>query len=397
MEYSEEIKIANLIVASLTGAITDAQQTELDYWLSENNDNRMLYNRISEKHDLLVSNDSDKENEYVEQAIRKIQARIAAGNVQHKETRIIPLQRFLHYAVAACLLVGLSISAFLLLNRQIEYTDLPEAARIASSKVKLITPDGKEISLGYDAPETIKAGSGAISRNNNGLFLTLDETKNTSTSSMDTVMHSIVTGIGGETLFVLSDNSKVWLNANSRLDFPVKFSKEKRKVILTGEAYFEIAPDKRRPFTVETNEMAIEVLGTSFNIKAYNDEPTVQTTLLTGKVSINVSDKTLELNPGLTAILDRKQEKVEVKQADIEAVMAWKSGYFIFHDEDLQTVVRTLARWYDVKFVTNDVVSNGHTFNGRLNKYLTLQEILERITLTGGPRFRLEGDQVFLE
>jgi len=83
MEYSEEIKIANLIVASLTGAITDAQQTELDYWLSENNDNRMLYNRISEKHDLLVSNDSDKENEYVEQAIRKIQARIAAGNVQH--------------------------------------------------------------------------------------------------------------------------------------------------------------------------------------------------------------------------------------------------------------------------------------------------------------------------
>ncbi|MDR1783306.1 MAG: FecR domain-containing protein [Dysgonamonadaceae bacterium] len=389
MDFFEEIRMAEIISASLIGVISDEQRKILDLWLNDNAENRILFEQIKSR--LSTSLEVENNAEIVENAIRNIHAQIIGRKAVNMPSKTFKFS-ILKYAAAACLLVAITVTAFFFTSRQNEIPKMPEAAIVASSKVKLITPDGKEVSLGLDT-EKVKAGSGSIMRSANGLILMVDRQK----SAADTVLHSIVTGLGGETLFVLSDNSKVWLNANSRLDFPVQFANNERKVILKGEAYFEISPDKTRPFIVEAGDLQIKELGTSFNVKAYSEEPTVQTTLLTGKVAISISNRTDELNPGLTAVFEKKNRSMKIKKADLEEVLAWKNGYFIFHDEDLQTVVRTLQRWYDVEFVIINASGELHTFNGRISKYLPLKEILDRITLTGGPKFRMEGKKVYLE
>ena len=209
--------------------------------------------------------------------------------------------------------------------------------------------------------------------------------------------NTLATPRGGQYRLVLPDGSKVWLNAASSIRFPVAFSGGARKVEITGEAYFEIAKNPSMPFKVFTTPplggvggMEVEVLGTRFNINAYHDEPDMRTTLLEGSVKVVVgqpAQQGLVLLPGQQARVDHGITLV--KTTDLDQVMAWKNGLFNFNNADLPTVLRQLARWYDIDV---QVEGNGpaRTFSGKITRDLTLSQLIKLLEEVD-VKFRIEG------
>lgn len=175
----------------------------------------------------------------------------------------------------------------------------------------------------------------------------------------------------------LTDGTKVWLNAESSLRYPVAFTGPDRTVEIIGEAYFEVTHDTHKPFKVRKGTTTVEVLGTAFNVNAYTDEPTLKVTLLEGKVMVAKEANKLVLQPGQQAQV--AGDICLSKDVDLESVMAWKNGRFAFQDADLPTVMRQLARWYDVTVRYQGAVPQ-RSFNGKISQNLTLEQVLHILT-----------------
>jgi ferric-dicitrate binding protein FerR (iron transport regulator) len=196
----------------------------------------------------------------------------------------------------------------------------------------------------------------------------------------------------------LADGSKVWLNAASSIRFPTGFAGKERRVEITGEVYFEVAPDATRPFTVVIGSASgndggeVQVLGTHFNINAYDDEATVRTTLAEGKVKVSKAGSLALLQPLQQAVFEKEKAKLKVRQAELDKELAWKTGMFEFQDDDLPTIMRQLSRWYDV-----DVSFAGPTtnklYNGSIRRQATLSQVLQILKLAG-VSYVLEGKKL---
>ncbi|WPQ64543.1 FecR domain-containing protein [Chitinophaga sancti] len=167
-------------------------------------------------------------------------------------------------------------------------------------------------------------------------------------NSNEVLYNKISTPRGGQFQITLPDGSQVWLNALSSLRFPTAFNSDNRTVELTGEAYFDVQQNVAKPFIVKVADMKIEVLGTSFNVMAYPDETSVQTTLMTGAVKVSATGQTRLLQPGQQTQLQKDGKLDVISTTDTESVIAWKNGYFKFNQADLPDVMRQLARWYDI-------------------------------------------------
>jgi ferric-dicitrate binding protein FerR (iron transport regulator) len=189
---------------------------------------------------------------------------------------------------------------------------------------------------------------------------------------------------GGQYQLQLPDGSKVWLNAESSITYPVHFADNERKVSITGEAYFEVAKDKTRPFRVLATDTYIEVLGTHFNVNAYQDEGPVRTTLLEGSVKINNS----LMKPG-EAYADGKVFPTDVQQA-----VAWKNGVFNFNDQNLSQIMLQLARWYDIEVVFPDGVPKKQ-YGGEIGRDLSLSQVLKGLE-NSGVHFDLQGRRLLV-
>jgi ferric-dicitrate binding protein FerR (iron transport regulator) len=210
---------------------------------------------------------------------------------------------------------------------------------------------------------------------------------------------------------VLPDGSQVWLNAASTLSFPPAFSSGERRVKITGEAYFEVAKNADKPFRVLATQMGgnssngtlVEVLGTHFNINAYEDEEAMKTTLLEGSVrimtagdSLAAAPKASVLTPGEQAEIQHTQTAaIDVKKVDVEEVVAWKSNVFNFNNTDLQTIMRQIARWYDVEVVYQGRIPVRY-FSGKIKRTIPLSAVLE-ILEQSNIRFKLKGEQIVVK
>ncbi|HVZ24412.1 MAG TPA: FecR domain-containing protein [Sediminibacterium sp.] len=208
--------------------------------------------------------------------------------------------------------------------------------------------------------------------------------------------NTISTPRGGQYQVTLSDGTKVWLNAQSSIRFPVAFTGHERRVEITGESYFEVTRNPDMPFRVITRGTEVEVLGTHFNINAYINEPSIKTTLVEGKVKVSVaaSGQIKFLSPGQQSSIADNGDISISNHADIEEALAWKDGYFQFHSTDLQAILRQLERWYDA-----DVEYHGSTglrFSGQLNRSEDVKKLLEKIQLTGEVKFTLQGRKIIV-
>jgi len=217
--------------------------------------------------------------------------------------------------------------------------------------------------------------------------------KGTSTSL--SVTYNTLTNQRGSTVIdmTLSDGSRVWLNAGSSVTYPIAFIGNERKVSITGEAYFEIAHDKAKPFIVSKGETSVTVLGTHFNVNAYDDEADIKVTLLEGSVKVSNHLQAVFIKPGEQARVS-PNSPLRVGGVDLEQVMAWKNGWFEFDNTDLETIMRQVSRWYDLDIVYEGKISS-EKFGGRLSKDLPLSSVLKLLE-ENGTKFRLNGKQLIV-
>ncbi|MBF4471780.1 FecR family protein [Flavobacterium sp. HJJ] len=303
--------------------------------------------------------------------------------IKSEETKVIPLKPFYtrkSFKVAAAASVAMLISISLLFNRGNKTKDtIPVAANknilIGTDKATLTLEDGSVIEL-----EKGKAYSkGNVSSNGEKLIYNSKDGKTAAIAN-----NFLTIPRGGQFFVQLADSTKVWLNSESQLKYPVAFTDgETRQVeLLYGEAYFEVSPStkhKGSKFKVKTQEQNVEVIGTEFNIKAYKDETTIYTTLVKGKVAVSNSGSKAILAPDEQSRISSSNGSIAVAEVDVYNEISWRKGLFVFKGMPLKDIARVLSRWYDTDIVFADPALGNVKFNGVLNKNQNLEDILTTI------------------
>ncbi|MGV8879756.1 MAG: FecR family protein [Sphingobacteriaceae bacterium] len=200
---------------------------------------------------------------------------------------------------------------------------------------------------------------------------------------------------GGQYQVILPDGTKVWLNASSSLRFPSAFTDSCREVTLKGEAYFEVSTNREKPFAVNVNGMQIMVLGTHFNVNAYTDENEIRTSLLEGSIKITKGNASGVLKPGQQAILDKREDNLVIRDADINEAVAWKNGIFQFDGADISTIMRQISRWFDVEVIYAGEIPK-RRFQGKISRNAQLTEVLKILELSD-VKFAVQGKKIIVE
>ncbi len=216
----------------------------------------------------------------------------------------------------------------------------------------------------------------------------------TSTDQQELFYNTISTPRGGQYEVVLSDGTKVWLNAQSSIRFPSAFKGNIREVEVSGEAYFEVEENSRKPFRVIANNLTVEVLGTHFNMMAYKNEPVSTVTLLEGAVKVKTGRQHMTLAPGQQAQLNGQGQLRKNEQADLQGILAWKNNQFWFNDDDIQTVMRKIERWYDI-----DVVIKGNIpqhFVGTIPRNINISKVFHVLQATSHIQYTIEDNKLIV-
>lgn len=299
---------------------------------------------------------------------------------------------------AAIIIIVLCAGGYLLYTNQRH----PTASGQGTLAKNDIAPGGNKAILTLANGQTIildsvhngllaKQGNASITKQKNGqlAYNSLNE------KPTEILYNTLATPRGGQYQLVLPDGSKVWLNAASSIHYPTAFTGGQRNVEITGEAYFEVEKSPNKPFVVSVNGMQVKVLGTHFNINAYNDESLVRTTLLEGSVLVKKDAATALLKPGEQAQLAKEGAVKMVQDVDLEEVVAWKNRQFYFQGADIHTVMRQLSRWYDVDVIYQN--KNIDTeFYLEMSSTSKLSDVLRVLELTGKIKFRIEGKRVII-
>jgi len=312
-------------------------------------------------------------------------------------------------AAAAVLLMGLMGTAYYLFFAQQQPVVSPAVAVQPKPAPVQIVPGGNKAILTLADGSTIvldSASNGVLSQQGNIAVEKLDNgllayhiNGKIITENDEAFYNTISTPKGGQYQVTLSDGTKVWLNAASSIRFPVVFTGAMREVTITGETYFEVTKNEHQPFIVQAGNSRVEVLGTHFNINAYDDEASVKTTLLEGKVKVSVAGQTAEqasryLSPGQQSNVGKNGQLRIVDNADTEEAVAWKNGRFQFKSADLKTILRQMARWYKV-----EVEYRGNVdlhFTGQLTRNEEVERVFQLLELTGEVHFRTEGRKIIV-
>ena len=304
-------------------------------------------------------------------------------------------------AAAAVLLLALGLSALFTRNNTkrplaVKENKAPAAApqpiKPGTNTATLTLADGSVITLN-DAPEGVVAqtGSTAITKAK-GL---LSYTANSNVAVNESSLNTMNVPRGGQYAITLSDGTRVWLNSGSSLTYPEVFAGAERKVVLSGEAYFEVSKNEQKPFIVHTDRADVHVLGTHFNINAYNDEGVLKTTLLEGAVRLSAATASVLLAPGEQGLITGSRPGIEKKRVNVNQEIAWKAGYFVFRYNTIGDIMRQISRWYDVEITYRGGLPTG-TFGGTYSKGKDLPELLNGLELTGLVHFKIEGRNVIV-
>ena len=258
-----------------------------------------------------------------------------------------------------------------------------------TSKAILMMADGKEVVLEQGQNLNILLNERVrVATSNRGIVYE-EHGKGVVTEEYN----KLTTPIGGEYSLVLSDGTKVFLNADSELKYPVEFSDGKRIVDLKGEAYFEVHKDSLRPFVVRVNGAEVTVLGTSFNVNTYGDDGQIYTTLVNGAVRVSsVKNGQAEvLKPGMQSVMDVQSGQLTVREVDVEPYVAWREGRFVFRAMTLDLIMRQLQRWYDFEVFYQNPELKDYEFRGVIKRDMDLDKVLSVIKVTTNVDFEVKG------
>ena len=310
--------------------------------------------------------------------------------LKHQMERRKRLRVAMWMASAACVAV---VCVILLQWKQIEVL-LPKTSTIvkqenifpAEMKAILVRADGEQVVLGKEYRNWEEIGNVLIAADSTGL-----EYNRLKQTNADTVVfNQLIVPRGGLYLLVLADGTRVWMNSDSHLKYPVMFAGGKREVILSGEAYFDVVKDKSAPFIVRTESGNIEVLGTEFNIKCYSDETALVTTLVNGKVKFVI------LKPEEQLVFEKENRQSIVRKVNVNHYISWKDNRLSFQGETLDMIMKTLSRWYNVEVVFEDSTLKALEFSGNLDRFTDIQEFLSLFELGVNVKFEVKNRTVYI-
>ena len=370
----------------LSGELSEAGRQEFREWLAKDMDVRRIFKeQVKQMHLIRWAEHWDVIDE--ETARRQVVARM-----RQRRLRI----GFVRYAAVVVVML---VAVLVIWAGRYQSKELPVLAVVSTPVVNvpvLKLANGKEIPISSRNTEIIRSTRRVdIQLADSGR---LEYVAKSDSIVGEVEYNTLVVPQGCEFNIVLADGSRVWLNAGSSLRYPEAFSRDERKVFLSGEAYFEVEHDESTPFIVNTEVMDLQVLGTSFNIKAYDNENTVVTTLVSGKIRQEFPNvgKKIVLTPSRQSVFDRVSGKLETKQADIQETLAWREGKIIANNERLEDIFRQLSRWYDFKVVYTLPSLKDIRFYLHSNRYAEVRTILEHLQTTKGIRFTYAENTIYV-
>jgi len=302
---------------------------------------------------------------------------------------------------AASVVIVISFSLYFFKYRSVEKNQKTAGyAKVdikpGGNKAYLTLANGKQIVLTYAVNGELAKQSGVkITKAADGQIV-YEVTEHDEPSAMNngSAYNTIQTPKGGQYQVRLPDGTKVWLNAASSLTYPASFlALNNRSVKLIGEAYFEVAKDKDKPFLVATEKQTVEVLGTHFNVNSYPDEASTKTTLLEGAVKIMTKNSTKILKPGQEANVT---VNIDISTVNTEEAIAWKNGYFRFDDEQLESIMRKISRWYDVEVTYRDEALKTELFAAVTTRFANVSGLLKMLEQIGDAKFNIEGREIII-
>ena len=381
MKYSEkDIEFANQILTRRN----ELDNGQVETWMSDPEHVEMLKEFVAIRQEYESWNFEQRK---AEERIRLHQA------INRRKKR----QLVMRWSVAASVFFCIVLSSLYLWNDSYLAIEqkVPQQVNIGerkASKVELILADGKRVSLDGSGRQIQDHGVSGI-KDDSLQGLTYVQAKMLDENVTEVLYNTLKIPTGGFYQLELSDGTRVWLNAESELRFPVQFGSGEREVFLKGEAYFDVEKDISRRFVVHLKESNVTVLGTSFNIKAYGDEDYIYTTLVEGKVCFTSEKENEEvtLRPGMQSVLNLKSGKTELKEVEVEQFTAWRQGRFVFPSTTLGDLMCQLKRWYDIDVVYLAPEAKGYEFRGAINRDMDLKNVLAIVEKTSNVIFDING------
>ncbi|MCV2484786.1 FecR domain-containing protein [Flavobacterium sp. SH_e] len=331
-----------------------------------------------------ISND---EKDYLKNRIH-----LGLIELEQKESRRRKKKRLLAYSAAASIVLLVSLSVFINYTATESSKSQTALEQFAASTSIESNVDLENISLVLQNQQTIAVqDSSVISYGKNGEKITVGKQAINTNSNNASAFNTVRVPYGKRTQIVLIDGTTVWLNSGSSLIYPTQFDGSIREVYLTGEAAFDVAHDKTKPFFVKTKECNVRVLGTVFNVSSYPEDATVQTALLQGKVRITYSKKGLlssqeiqeDLTPGMIATINKDKKQIKVERKDVASILSWREGYFTFRSQSLNDILSKLSKYYKIEFIKGSNLNLDANYSGSfaLNENLnSLANTLSSIT-----------------
>lgn len=386
------MKIASLIAGYLQSTLSEQQKEKLFNWIAESESNRRAFSEILDEQNL---------ERYLSE-FATYNATTALAKFKSERVVVKSMTRFkpgLRISAAASLLLVLSFGFWL--HRQQKHV-----MQLAVSKNKSdVAPGGNRATLtlangteiGLDSAsngEIAQQGGVTVTKTKSGqVIYNLADLASSAPAAEG--YNTIATPRGGQYQVILPDGSHVWLNAASSIRFPTVFRNNERKVEINGEAYFEVAKDKTKPFRVLSGEQTVEVLGTHFNVMAYDDEKAIITTLLEGSVAVSNQKGRVIIKPNQNVTMQRNGSTLTVNETDVEAAVMWKNGYFHFDDEPIEGIMRKVSRWYNVEIVYKGNIA-GKTFGGNISRFKNVSELLDVLQTTGSIHFQIKERRIIV-
>ena len=377
-----------LLLKRVHQTLPPAEEAVFQEWLAQDDRHRVYFERMQRVW-LAEESTSSLESD-IPGVMARFDEYVRKEQVMHhrKMLRIV-------YRYAACLFLLLAIGGGILLL----YREKQPVVLVEGNVAKEIVPGGnKAIILFSDGNQVVidsltdmaqYEAKGIEIEKSAGTIRYIDRAH----SLME--YNTIIIPRGGEYHVVLSDGTEVWLNSESQLRIPTVFAGSERRVSLSGEAYFAVTKDSRKPFVVETDLGNVKVYGTEFNVKRYPDEAQLKATLVKGSIGFSSSDiAELKIKPGYQLSLAEGSRQPDIRQVKIYNEIAWKNRQFCFESETLGEIMATLQRWYDVRVVFVDPALKAITFSGTLNRYDKIESILHFFEAGFDIRFLIEGDTI---
>ncbi|MBS1602367.1 MAG: FecR domain-containing protein [Bacteroidetes bacterium] len=377
-EYIRAVTVAGIIYKFREKQpLTAGERQDLDDWINKGDANKTLFDELLQRERVVAELEALNGYDY-DSAVSSVFAAIGLSRSPVVSLRSQTMRRSVTAAAILLLIVSGWWFFFMRRNSGGQSAGMANIASLSRDRAVLTLGDGRQVSLDSAHAGPMDSQGGASVRQEVGRLV---YTVARNADGGPTVYNTLTVPRGAQYHVVLADSSEVWLNAASSITYPTTFTANARELTVTGEAYFRIAKDATKPFLVTSRAMKVQVLGTEFNLMAYPDEPAIRTTLINGAVKTTVDFKQrppqqLLLRPGEQAAVDSATGLLHLEKPNVDAVTGWHYGEFRCHNAELPTILRQIARWYDVSIEYRGSVS-GINFDGVLSRKHRLEEVLD--------------------